>query len=72
MSEIQSVVFNPKQFSPTQARAWLKANNIKPIKMVDRTPTQLRYRIQRPGLFKRFRTKIIKSGIMLIIGFKSN
>lgn len=70
MSEIQSVVFNPKQFTPNQARLWLKNNNIRPIKIVDRTATQLRYRIVNPKKFKRFRTKIIKSGIMFVIGFK--
>lgn len=70
MSEIRLLVFNPKQFSTEKARLWLKNNNIKPIKVVDRSTTQLRYRIVDPKKFKRFRTKIVKSGIMLIIGFK--
>lgn len=71
MSQLQSVVFNPKQFTTAQARGWMKDHNIQPIKMVDKTKTQFRYRIQNPRKFKRFVTKKVSQGIMLVIGFPS-
>ncbi len=70
MSQLQSVVFNNKQFTTTLARAWLKENNLKSIKKVDITKNTLRYRIQPPSRFKKFRTKIVSQGVMLVLGFK--
>ncbi len=70
MSQLQSVVFNNKQFTPTLARAWLKENNLIAVKKVDITKNTLRYRIRSPARFKRFRTKIVSQGVMLVLGFK--
>ncbi len=70
MSKIQSVIFNSKKFSTTQARSWLKSHSLKAIKRVDRTNNSIRYRIKKPESFKRFTTKKTSKGISIIIGFK--
>lgn len=69
-SSIQSVLFDKKIFTTTEARAWLKRNDLKPIKRVDITKNLLRYRIQNPNKFKRFRIiEVSNSTVKFVIGF---
>jgi hypothetical protein len=70
MSEIQSVLFNKKDFTQKQALARLKKYNMIPIKKVDITKTKYRYRQKNPNKYKIFRIKKIKKGIEFVIGFK--
>lgn len=72
MSELQAVLFPKKNFNTTQARKWLKDNDLKQLKRVDKTEHLLRYRITEPKKYKSFITKKIKKGILLVIGFKHN
>ncbi len=76
MSEVQSVIFSTREtrktmpYTPATARGWLRRRGLKPIKKVDRTRTTLRYRIQPPTRFVRFRTKRVQPGISLVLGFR--
>ena len=70
-TKIQSVRFIlSKGWTSDQARNWLKANDIKPIKRVDKTANELRYRILSPGKFTSFRTIKTDKGINIILGIK--
>lgn len=69
MSKLQAVLFNNKIFNATKARAWLKKNNIKPIKRVDKTKNLLRYRVRSPKQFNKFINKKTSDGIIFTIGF---
>lgn len=50
--KIHSVLFNKKRYSTTEARKFLKNNNLKAIKRVDITDKYLRYRITKPNYSK--------------------
>jgi hypothetical protein len=72
MSGIQSVVFPKNEWYLTKARKWLKKHKLVPIKDVDITGTQYRFRLRDPRMFDRFATKTIWHRgklIYLIIGF---
>lgn len=72
MSEIQSIVFNKTQWSMNTAKKWIESNKFKP-KKIDITTKTIRFRIKSPRKFKRFFTKVIKSGnrkINLTLGVK--
>ena len=69
MSQIQSVLFDKDKFTTAQARAFLKRNRLVSIKRVDKTTKNLRYMLQNPKLFKRFRIIRIKKNIQFVIGF---
>ena len=60
MSQIQSVLFDRDKFTTEQARKFLLNNKLVPIKRVDKTTKNLRYRLQNPKRFIRFRIKKIK------------
>jgi len=74
-SELHSVVFKtdpPNRWTTETARAWLKDNDIKRLKGVDKTKNSLRYRIVDPKCFKSFSTQVVKSQmgtINLVIGW---
>jgi hypothetical protein len=76
MSEIQSVVFlTPHWKSTPKMRSWLKKNDFKPIKRVDKVKkdgkiSQYRYRIKDPKKYKSFATKKTTSNLNLVIGIK--
>jgi len=70
MSEVQAVLFDNTRWTATTARAWLKENEFKPIKRVDKTENLLRYRITPPSRYKRFRIKRAKDGVSFVIGFR--
>jgi len=67
--EIQSVLFDKKKFDQTKAVAFLKSHHLKPIKAVHITKNKLRYRINPPSMFKRFRIKHITDGVEFVLGF---
>jgi hypothetical protein len=70
MSEIHSVLFDINKWTTAKARAWLKKENLKPIKKVHKQENFLRYRLHDPSKYKRFITKKLDNGIDLVIGFK--
>ena len=71
MSEIQAVLFDKSHWSTSKARKWLKKKKMKPIKRVDKTKNLLRYRLQDPRKFIRFRIKKIpKFNLDFVFGFK--
>jgi hypothetical protein len=71
-SEDQSIVFfKNKGWTKPLAQQWLKHHNLKPIKHVDEhLHGELRYRLNDPGKYKKFRTlKLGKdSGVDIVIG----
>lgn len=76
-SEIQSIRFDKRQWTPRQAEGWLAAHHYTPLKL-DVTPHQLRYRIKPPERYKRMvaftpKTKTGASsgkGVSFILGFR--
>lgn len=58
-SKIQAILFNNKKFDTTSARSWLKRNNFKPIKRVDKTKNLLRYRIIEPIYNQKYIYRVI-------------
>ena len=70
MSEVQAVIFDINKYNTKEARKWLKDNNYNPKKRVHKTENYLRYRIEEPEQYKRLRTKDLKNGVKLILGFK--
>lgn len=68
MSAIQSVRFDKKSWSQSEALNWLHDYNMQPIKPVHITTNELRYRMQPPKLFKRFYTVVIPNGVKFIVG----
>ena len=68
-SHIQSVLFDIHKWTPSHAKEWLRNNNLHPIKPVHKTLNFMRYRIEKPEHFHRFRIKKVKGGIEFVIGF---
>lgn len=73
---VQSVVFNRRLWSPSDAKRWLTRHGFV-AKKVDVTPNAYRFRQLEPGQFVRFRTKTIEAeerggkllpSIQLVIG----
>jgi hypothetical protein len=79
MSQIQSVIFKTSYgWTPRTAQMWLRREGIMPMKGAHVTSRGLtiRYRIQPPSLFSRFRIlrsyagrKLGSEGIEFVIGF---
>jgi hypothetical protein len=69
MFEIQSVIFDNSLYNVGMARLWLKRNNIKPMKLPDKTAKYYRFRIEDPVKFKSFITQDVSTGVKVIIGF---
>jgi hypothetical protein len=71
MSEVESIIFDKKRWTPLHARRWMKEHYFAPIKKVHKTKNFYRYRINNPEKYKRYINKSISNnGIKLIIGFK--
>jgi hypothetical protein len=68
-SLIQAVRFDRMRWTADQARKWLASHNFHPIKRVDKTVGELRYRLRPPDQFRRYATKQTSEGINFIIGF---
>lgn len=67
-SKVQSVVFTRPQWTVPRAARWLRKHHFI-VKKVDVTATQLRFRQRSPKPFKRYISKKVKDGILIIIGF---
>ena len=70
-SEVQSIIFDRFIYNATQAMAWLKKNNHKPISRVVKTNIQLVYTIKSRQKFKRFQSLPTRKGITIVLGFKT-
>jgi hypothetical protein len=68
-SKIQSIIFEKLLYTPEEARKWLKKNEFKPIKHVDKTKNFLRYRIRSPKKGSRYRMIEFTDGIKAVIMF---
>lgn len=67
-TDIHTIVFLKKYWTPKTAMKWLKEHNFKPIKKVHETPNTYRYRLKDPKLFRKFITKKTDLGINIVIG----
>lgn len=75
MSEIQSVIFNKKDWTKKDSIKWLNKNKFKSVfngKSPDReTKTSYRFRQHNPILYSRFITRSTSNkGVKMIIGFR--
>jgi hypothetical protein len=72
-SEIQAVGFPQDEWTPAQARKWLKVHDAVPIKGMRREGSWLRWRITPPERYSRYTTKTLKSNgkaVHLILGWR--
>jgi hypothetical protein len=67
--EVQSVIFDKKKFTVSQAKKWLTRNNFKHGK-VDVKPHYYRFRQHLPSEYKRFRMERIEPGVLFVLGFQ--
>jgi len=68
-SEIQSVYAMKPKWTAQKLRSWLRKNNIKPIKSAHIIGNEIRYRINSPNYYYRFRTEKLSNGVYLVFGF---
>lgn len=68
-SDIQSVLFDRDLWTVIEARTWLRKHKFIPIKLPHQTKNKIRFRLQNPLNFRRFRIKKLGEGIELVIGF---
>lgn len=68
--DIQSIRFERSKWTIQEASIWLGMRHIKPIKEVDVTAHQLRFRLTDPDEYKEFRYKEFGDGISVILGYK--
>jgi hypothetical protein len=66
----QSIRFERAHFSQPQAEHWLAAHGYAPIKHVDITRHQLRYRVAEPGEFTRMRVIHLGPKIEMVVGWR--
>ena len=69
--EVQSVIFDKKNWSQKQAEQWLVKHGFRKRfknKGVDITTNFLRYRQQVPSKYKSYRMKPINNNIQLVLG----
>lgn len=69
VSTIQSIIFDRKYWSSIEARKWISKHNLRPIKPAHLTKNKIRFRLEDPKLFNRFRIKRLPNNIELVIGF---
>lgn len=67
---IQSILFDNRVWTLLAAHKWLMKNNIFPKKSAHMTKNHIRFRIEDPEKYQRFRTKKLDNGIDLVFGFK--
>lgn len=68
--KLQAVYFNEENWSPTDARVWLKKHNLVPIKRMRREGHNIRYRITDPKQYIDFITKKFPTGIYMVFGIE--
>lgn len=69
-TEVQSVLFDNKKFTPRQSGSWLHSHGFKQTG-VDKTANKLRYRQTSPKKYAKFVTKEITPGISFVLGIKN-
>ena len=72
-SEIHAVGFPQDEWTPAQARKWLKVHDAVPIKGMRREGSWLRWRITPPSRYSRYTTKTLRSNgksIHLVLGWR--
>lgn len=69
VSTIQAILFDRIYWTRYEAETWLLKHNLYPIKNAHLTQNEIRFRLKNPDEFSRFRTKKIKHGIKLVMGF---
>ena len=72
-SEIHAVGFPQDEWTPAQARKWLKVHGAVPIKGMRREGSWLRWRITPPERYSRYTTRTLKSNgksIHLVMGWR--
>lgn len=67
-SDVQSVLFDRREFTITQAKAWLRKEGFKVSYLVSK-PDFYHFTQGDKSRFKRFRNKRIAKGIELLIGY---
>lgn len=65
-STIQSILFQKSQYTPKQAREWLKKHKFVPLKQKDTTKNFHRYRLREPDPTKVYFTKKTSKGLSLV------
>jgi len=68
-SEIQSVIFQKDHFTPTQAKKWLKENDLKGSKL-ERTKQTLRFTQNDAKKYDSFGNKRVSHGVYMTFGWK--
>lgn len=64
---VQAVIFNKKDYTPTQCNKWLRIHRLRPIKAMHETENYYRYRISEPNPKANYMTKTVGKGIKVII-----
>jgi len=64
---VQSIIFDRKIYTLSNARGWLKLHGYEPIKQPHTTEHYHRYRIRKPDKNDNYITKDLRNGIKLII-----
>jgi hypothetical protein len=68
-SEVQAIYALRPQWSVRSLRMWLKRNQFYPIKPVRFEGREIRFRINPPYRYNRFRTERLPNGVYLVFGF---
>jgi len=66
MIKVQSVLIPKKRFTYSRAKAWLRRNGFKFIK-VHTTPHFYRFRQKHPNPYREYITKKLSNGVRLVI-----
>lgn len=69
VSEIQSILFDRKEWTSSDALEWLYSHNLKPQKKAHFTKEKIRFRLHDPMMYDRLRIKKFRNGIEIIFGF---
>lgn len=70
IQSVYGMAHGPKSWTPASLRAWIIAEGMKPTKPAERVGDEIRFRLRDPRGFSRFRTKVLKNGVHLTLGFR--
>ncbi len=68
MSEVQTIIFKKRYWTPERAKTWLIKHKYKATK-IDVEKNTYRFRQKNPQKYKRFTSKKIKPSIVMVFGF---
>lgn len=66
--ETQAIYFMKPKFDEKSAEAWIKGHKLKPIKAMHAVGNEMRYRLEDPKKYREFKTKVLPSGVHLVLG----